>query len=124
MGGPLRLAALVTTAQADTLLDMAETCRTAAAGGATVRVLFRDESIPALCTEPAARHLAYASNPAVHASLQALASAGDTQLYACSSSLYLWGVESKALIPAIHGVRGLIAFLVDDLAGADTILSY
>jgi peroxiredoxin family protein len=50
--------------------------------------------------------------------------AGDVRLYACSSSLYIWGVEAGDLDPAIHGSRGLIAFLAEDLAGASSVLTF
>ena len=56
--------------------------------------------------------------------LAALRDAGDVRLYACSSSLYLWGVAVSDLLPAIDSARGLIAFLADDVVGSDRVLSY
>jgi hypothetical protein len=38
--------------------------------------------------------------------------------------MYLWGVSSEDLVPAMAGGRGLIAFLADDLAGAAQVLTY
>jgi hypothetical protein len=106
------------------LLSVAEACRAAANGGAAIRVFFRDESIPAISTDEAAARLGFSSDPAVHEAFAQLALQADTRLYACSSSLYVWNVRAEDLIPAIAGVRGLIAFLADDLTGADDIRSY
>ena len=103
---------------------MARACRDAAKAGASVRVFFRDESIPAICRPEEARSLAFETDSEVQAALGELAAHIDTRLYACSSSLYIWGVDAEHLIPALSGARGLIAYLVEDLAGADEILSY
>lgn len=136
-----RLAVVVTTAEIDALAEMALACSDVARSGAAVRVFFRDESIPAICrTEVAARLLPGApagerehrERPSgdpmppgpVEVLLQELTKSGDVRLYACSSSLYIWGVESRDLIPAISGARGLIAFLAEDLAGASEVLTY
>ena len=126
-----KLAVIVTTGDAAALTAMARTCGDAARSGAAVRVFFRDESIPAIChPEVAARltpHLVAAAaveRRSIEAALQDLASSGDVRLYACSSSLYIWGVESRELLPTISGARGLIAFLAEDLAGASDVLTY
>lgn len=137
-----RLAVVVASGEIDTLAEMARVCGDAARSGRAVRVFFRDESIPAICrVEVAARLIpataisaehegepdatdAPTAGAAIEAALQELAGAGDVRLYACSSSLYIWGVESRDLIPAISGARGLIAFLADDLAGASEVLTY
>lgn len=121
---PGRVAAIVTSADPQALLSMASACQDAASVGASVRVFFRDESIPAICRPEAARVLLFRSDGSVHEALEALAATGDARLHACSSSLYIWGVGPESLIPAVSGARGLIAFLADDLAGADRILSY
>jgi peroxiredoxin family protein len=61
---------------------------------------------------------------AVAAMLSELRAAGDVRCYACSSSIYLWGVSAGDLIPEIAGARGLIAFLAEDLAEATEVLSF
>lgn len=110
---------------ATSLGQMAQVCERAAARGALVRVFFRDESIPAICRPEVA--IALTGEPAPEraaAWLEMLARAGDVRLYACSSSLYLWGIGPGDLLPCISGSRGLIAFLAEDLTDADEVLSY
>jgi len=136
-----RLAVVVTTGDVGALERMARASSDVARSGAAVRVFFRDESIPAICRlEAAARLLPgtpagerqHRERPSgdptppgpVEAMLQELTNSGDVRLYACSSSLYIWGVESSDLIPAISGARGLIAFLAEDLAGATEVVTY
>ena len=114
---------LVTQGDEDTLSRMAERSKALAASGASVRVLFRDESIPWICTASVRERLA-PSAPTAEGTLVDLVEAGDVRLYGCSSSLYLWGVGSEDLLPMISGARGLIAFLADDLAGSALVLSY
>jgi peroxiredoxin family protein len=126
---PRRIAVIVTVGDAERLLEVARTLGEAARSGAAVRVFFRDESLPAICTPEIASRLMPAASAgsdanSVHAALQELASAGDVRLYACSSSLYIWGIDSRDLIPALAGARGLIAFLAEDLAGASEVLTY
>jgi peroxiredoxin family protein len=65
-----------------------------------------------------------AGEESLEAMLVELAAAGDVRLYACTSSMYVWGVSSQDLIPAMAGGRGLIAFLAEDLAGAADVLTY
>lgn len=118
-----RLAAIVTRGDSPALEAILDRCRAAATDGTEVRVFFRDESIPLVCHPEITERLGAASNPAILRALSSLADAGDVRLYACSSSLYLWGVSWTDLIPALRGARGLVAFLVDDLAGATEVLS-
>ncbi len=49
--------------------------------------------------------------------------AGDVRLYACSSSMAICGVRAEDLLDGIE-VRGLTAFLLDDLVGADQVLTF
>jgi predicted peroxiredoxin len=50
-------------------------------------------------------------------------SAGDVRLYACSSSMAICGVGADDLLDGIE-VRGLTAFLLEDLASADHVLTF
>ena len=118
----MRVAAIVTS-DGKQLREALERCRAAAAEGAAVRVFFRDESIPSLCPPSVWERLALVGVVDVSIELAALKGAGDVTLHACSSSLYLWGIAPDDLLPSIDGVRGLIAFLADDLTGADEVLS-
>ncbi len=125
-----RLAAIVTTGEADTLAEVVRAASDAARAGVAVRVFFRDESIPAICKPEVAAHVrpsseaSRRSDVATERALQELVDSGDVKLYACSSSLYVWGVEARDLIAPITGARGLIAFLAEDLAGAGQVLTY
>jgi len=53
--------------------------------------------------------------------LAELTADGQVQIYACTSSLYVWGLSSQDLLPSVTGGRGLIAFLADDLAEATEV---
>jgi len=125
-----RLAVIVTTSDTNRLIEIAEESRSAAQSGAVVRLFFRDESIPALCQpEVAGRILPEGlfdreAIVRVQGAFEHLATSGDVRLYACSSSLYVWGVTSPELVSAVTGVRGLIAFLAEDLACADEVRTY
>lgn len=124
-----RIAAVVTTAEPQSTVEMALECAKAARAAASVRVFFRDESIPGICAPAVARRLLggagggkpLPSDQKLHRALRELAASGDVRLYACSSSLYVWGVSAQDLLPDITA-RGLIAFLADDLAGATRVL--
>jgi peroxiredoxin family protein len=123
-----RLAVVVTTGDHAALITMAQACADEAHAGAAVRAFFRDESIPAICRADVAARLVPGSDPTtlqdVASALADLGSSGDVRLHACSSSLYIWGVESKDLLPVMAGARGLIAFLAEDLAGASEVRTY
>ena len=105
-----------------------------------VRVFFRDESVFRL--RPAAINAlelsdAYAADAvAVHQRLKQhdladvqklcrdIKASGDVKYYACSSSVAIWGLKKEALIPEIDDVRGLPAFLLEDVATADKVLTF
>jgi peroxiredoxin family protein len=119
-----RVAAIVTTADPDRLAELAAACGAAARAGAEVRVFFRDESIPAIIRVEAAHRQGIAPGPDVADLLAELLAAGSVRLYACSSSLYLWGVSAEDLLPLLSGPRGLVAFLAEDVDGASEVLSF
>ena len=48
---------------------------------------------------------------------------GDVRLYACSSSMAICGVKAEDLLDGIE-VRGLTAFLLEDVATADKVLTF
>ena len=105
-----------------------------------VRVLFRDESLFRLTPEgikqfefsalyqPQAAELIKRLQKHDLADLQTLLSqikaSGDVKLYVCSSSLALSGIKRDALIPEIDEVRGLPAFLLEEVASADKVLTF
>ena len=49
---------------------------------------------------------------------------GDVKYYVCSSSLAICGLKQEDLIPEIDEVRGLPAFLLEDVATADKVLTF
>ncbi|OGX13263.1 MAG: hypothetical protein A3I71_02865 [Omnitrophica WOR_2 bacterium RIFCSPLOWO2_02_FULL_63_16] len=105
-----------------------------------VRVLFRDESVYRL--RPSAINTMELSAAYAHdvegvkrrvtkhdlADVQKLMrdikASGDVQYYACSSSLAICGLKKEELIPEIDEVRGLPAFLLEDVATADKVLTF
>ena len=125
-----RIALIVTTGEPERFGELAQRAARAAESGADVRIFFRDESIPLLCKPDVAARLlpggaeAGAALAPAREALAKLAGHDTVRLYACSSSLYLWGVGSGDLIDAVTGARGLIAFLAEDLAGAREVLTY
>ena len=105
-----------------------------------VRVLFRDESVLRL-TPDAINHIelsdAYrAQEPAYRERLKKheledlrtlvaqIKASGDVKLYACSSSMALAGLKQQDLITEVDEVRGLPAFLLEDVAQADRVLTF
>lgn len=105
-----------------------------------VRVLFRDESVFRLTPEGIKRVELSANWQGDAETLQArlkrhdladlqlllgqIKASGDVKIYACSSSLALAGLAREQLIPEIDDVRGLPAFLLEDVAAADRVLTF
>lgn len=105
-----------------------------------VRVLFRDESLFRLTPSrinALELSAAYAQDAKgveqrlrrhdladLHKLCRDIKASGDVKYYACSSSLAICGLKSEDLIPEIDAVRGLPAFLSEDVAHADTLLSF
>ena len=48
---------------------------------------------------------------------------GDVRYYVCSSSLAIAGLKHEDLIPEIDAVRGMPAFLLEEVATADKVLT-
>ncbi len=109
-------------------------------GDLKVRVLFRDEAV--LRLTPAKINALELSAPYAAAGagvvqrLQQLdladvqklcrdiKASGDVKYYACSSSMAVAGLKREDLIPEIDDVRGLPAFLLEDVATADKVLTF
>ena len=105
-----------------------------------VRVLFRDEAVFRLTPEGIRRHdfsaIYETIAPQVMVRLKQhdlddlqkllgqIKASGDVKLYACSSSLALVGLKREQLIPEIDEVRGLSAFLLEDVATADRVMTF
>jgi len=105
-----------------------------------VRVFFRDEAV--LRLRPSAINAmelsaAYAHDVAgiqqrlkkhdladLHKLCRDIKASGDVKYYVCSSSLAICGLKQTNLIPEIDEVRGLPAFLLEDVATADKVLTF
>ena len=60
----------------------------------------------------------------VRSLLREMKELGDLKVYVCSSSLLIAGASAEDLIPEVGGVLGLTAFLLEDIASADRVLSF
>lgn len=135
-----RLAVIASRGDFNSLVQVGTLLMAAVGAGLAVRVFFRDEAIYKITRDGAGElNLSEAYRGREDAVLQRMAGqglldlaalftlikeTGDARLYACSSSVALCGVEPADLLPQIDGVRGLTAFLLEDVAGADHVLTF
>jgi peroxiredoxin family protein len=135
-----KLAVIVSRGDFNSVLQVATLLMGAVATGIAVRVFFRDESIYKITRTGAAvldlsagyrgreaevrDRLAAQGLSDLPALLREIKAVGDASLYACSSSVTICGVEPQELLPEIDGVRGLTAFLVEEVATADRVLTF
>ena len=140
-GAPRRLAIIVAGGSFNNLVQVATLIRTAAGAGSVVRVLFRDAAVLSLRRDRidgVAFSPEFADREAATLALLEAADfedlAGflrdakehgdDVKLYACTSSLYYCDTQPDELIAAIDGPRALSAFLSEEVATADTVLTF
>jgi peroxiredoxin family protein len=93
----------------------------------SVRVLFRDEAVLRAFREQASAYLDRLKQHDLVDLRRLLAdikASGDVKLYACSSSLALAGIRREALIAEVDDVRGVPAFLLEDVATADRVFTF
>jgi peroxiredoxin family protein len=134
------LAVIVARGETNNLVQVATLLMAAVGSGIAVRVFFRDEAIYRI-TRDGAKEVLFSAGyrgreaqvrgelerqgladlPALLAQIKEI---GDARLYACSSSLAICGVDAASLLPEIDGVRGLTAFLLEDVARADRVLTF
>jgi peroxiredoxin family protein len=135
-----RLAVIVSRGEFNSLIQVATLLMAAVASGVAVRVFFRDEAIYKITRagatvtnlstvyrgqEAAVRKRLAAQGLADLPKLfREIKETGEARLYACSSSLAICGVEPAELLPEIDEVRGLTAFLLEDVASADRVLTF
>jgi peroxiredoxin family protein len=134
------LAVIVSRGEFNSVVQVATLLMAAVGSGVAVRVFFRDEAVFKI-TRDGAREMNFSAGyRGREASLrenlerQGLADLpelfrqvkeiGDARLYACSSSMALCGVTRDDLLPEIDGARGLTAFLLEDVAKADRVLTF
>ena len=136
-----RLAVIVTNGSFNNLVQVATLIHAAAGAGTAVRVLFRDAALLSLRRDRIAT-LEFSADFAGReaATLELLRAADfedlpgflrdakehgdDVRLYACTSSMYYCDTQADELIPEIDAPRSLSAFLAEDVASADTVLSF
>ncbi len=135
-----RLAVIASRGEHNSLVQVATLLLAAVGSGLAVRVFFRDEAIFKLTCAGAGtmefssgyrgqeaetrQRLAAQGLADLPELLRQIKELGDARFYACSSSLAICGVQPEQLIPEIDGVRGLTAFLLDDVAAADRVLTF
>ncbi len=134
------LAIIVSGGSTNNLIQVLTVLMAAVHSDIKARVLFRDESVFRLT--PKAINAVELSDAygreagAVQQRLKQLdltdlaklcrdiKASGDVKYYVCSSSLAICGLTREALIPEIDEVRGLPAFLLEDVATADKVLTF
>ena len=134
------LAVIVSGGSTNNLIQVLTLLMAAVHSDIRARVLFRDESLFRLTPErmnrlePSAayghdgegftRRLKQLDLADLHKLCRDIKASGDVKYYACSSSLALCGLKREDLIPEIDEVRGLPAFLLEDVASADHVLTF
>jgi len=134
------LAVILSRGELNSLVQVATLLLAAVGSGLAVRVFFRDEAVFGITRDGAAtldlssgyrgREAAVKERLAAQGLadfpelLRQIKELGDARLYACSSSLAICGVTPAQLLPEIDAVRGLTAFLLEDVAAADRVLTF
>ena len=134
-----KLAILASSGTTNAMAQLMNLVMAAVASQIAVRVFFRDAAVLKLTKDSAAtmtlspewqpRAATITAQLKAHkldnlpALIRDVKSLGDVKLYACSSSLSLAGLDPKALLPEIDGVRGLTSFLLEEMATADQVVS-
>ncbi len=134
-----RLAVIASGGSFNNLVQVATLLMAAVGSGLAVRVFFRDEAVlritrtGAATVELSEAYRGQEEEVRQRLTLQGLAdlprlldevrALGDVRLYACSSSLAIAGVKAEDLLAGIE-VRGLTAFLLEDVAAADRVLTF
>ncbi|MDP3722899.1 MAG: DsrE family protein [Candidatus Omnitrophota bacterium] len=134
------LAVIVSGGSTNNLIQVLTVLMAAVHSEITARVFFRDESIGRLTPgriNALELSAAYAQESSgvrerlrkldlldLHALCRQIKASGDVKYYVCSSSLAIWGLKREDLIPEIDEVRGLPAFLLEDVATADKVLTF
>lgn len=134
------LAVIVSGGSTNNFVQVATLLMAAVHSELKVRVLFRDESVQRLMpgkinelelsapyewdAAGVTKRLEQHDLRDVHKALKDIKASGDVKYYACSSSAAVWGLVKEQLIPEVDEVRGLPAFLLEDVATADKVLTF
>lgn len=133
------LAVIASRGSFNSLVQVTTLLMAAVGSGVAVRVFFRDEAVLKL-TKTRAQEINLSEIYRGHEEgvrerlsaqdltdlprlFQEIKEMGDVRLYACSSSMAICGVEAKDLLDGIE-VRGLTAFLLEEVATADKVLTF
>lgn len=133
------LAVIASRGSFNSLVQVVTLLMAAVGSGIAVRVFFRDEAVLKV-TKTGAREInlsdAYRGQEReVRERLSAqgltdlprlladIKESGDVRLFACSSSMAICGVRREDLLEGIE-VRGLTAFLLEDVAAAGKVLTF
>ncbi len=133
------LAVIASRGSFNSLVQVATLLMAAVGSGVAVRVFFRDEAVLRLTKTGAheitlseayrgqegavLKRLAAQGLTDLPLLLREVRELGDVKLYACSSSMAICGVEAEDLLDGIE-VRGLTAFLLEEVASADKVLTF
>ena len=133
------LAIIVSDGSTNNLIQVLTLVMAAVHSDIKTRVLFRDASVFRLTPANINRRdfsVAYGNDARLEPRLQKLdltdlrklctdiKASGDVKYYVCSSSLAICGLKKEDLIPEVDDVRGLPAFLLEDVATADKVLTF
>jgi peroxiredoxin family protein len=133
------LAVIASRGSFNSLVQVVTLLMAAVGSGLAVRVFFRDEAVLKVTKagageinlseiyrgqEREVRERLRAQELTDLAGLLAgIKESGDVRLFACSSSMAICGVRAEDLLEGIE-VRGLTAFLLEDIAAADKVLTF
>lgn len=133
------LAVIASRGSFNSLVQVVTLLMAAVGSGVAVSVFFRDEAVLKLTRtgagdinlseayrgheEAVADRLSAQDLTDLPRLLRELKDLGDVKLYACSSSMAICGVAAADLLDGIE-VRGLTAFLLEDVAAADKVLTF
>jgi len=133
------LAVIASRGSFNSLVQVATLLMAAVASEMTVRVFFRDEAVLKLTRSRAGdmnlSEIYRGQEAAMSERLRVqqlndlpqlfadVRRAGDVRLYVCSSSMAICGVGAEDLLEGME-VRGLTAFLLEDMAAADHVLTF
>ena len=133
------LAVLVSGGSTNNLIQVLTLLMAAVHSDLRARVLFRDESVFRLTPDAINRlelsepyrqdgaveqRLAQHELADVRKLIRDIKASGDVKYYVCSSSLAICGLKKEDLISEVDEVRGLPAFLLEDVATADKVLTF
>ena len=133
------LAVIASRGSFNSLIQVLTLLMAAVGSGLAVRVFFRDEAVLKVTKTGAqeinlseiyrgqegavSERLAAQGLSDLPRLLREIKEAGDVRLYACSSSMAICGVQAEDLLDGIE-VRGLTAFLLEEVATADKVLTF